>query len=929
MTKDELAKRLEAHGQTHVLRWWEDLSDEQRRALAEQVQAIDLDWIEEQMRRGPLNPSEEFLSRFKPASAVRPGRGAEDEDARAAGEQLLREGRVGLVLVAGGQGTRLRFPHPKGMFPILPLSGKTLFQLHAEKILALRRRYKAALPLYIMTSDATDAETRRYFQANDYLGLGEDGVRFFKQDSLPVVGRDGKLLLSSKHQLAMSPNGHGGAIAALQKSGALDHMRRLGLTDVFYFQVDNVLVQIADPLFMGYHALQQADMSLKVLEKRDPEEGLGVVGVVDGKHYIVEYSDLPDEQKYAVDDDGRLVYRMGSIAIHAFRVDFLQRMAERADLPIHQAFKDVPYLAENGQLVVPPKDAKNGVKFEMFIFDVLPLAERVVVFETEREKDFAPVKRAEGEDSPATARQALANLWGSWLEACTGGLPRSRSGDVSVDLEISPLIASDEDELRERLREGAIRLDFNNMMQPNIPAPHGFAEEDLNAMASWAAQAVQAVQARRQAGRAKPFEERQIEDLAWTDLPHERFQVEKIKEAAAAARGDCDNFVVLGIGGSALAITAIVSALLPPYYNELSREQRGGPRIYVLDNVDPLQSKILFDMLDPRRTIFNVISKSGTTAEAISQLLIARDRLRKAGADPSKQIIATTDKDGGALIELAKREGWLRFIVPDGVGGRFSALSPVGLLPAAVVGVDIDALLDGAALMDWRCLSIDLWANPALMNAVLQFLSDQRGKPMSVMMPYAWSLYWTADWFRQLWAESLGKNVERHGKPVNVGPTPVKALGVTDQHSQMQLYMEGPFDKVITFVAVEDFGCECPIPDDVDDIDGVSYLAGHTLNEVMEAERIGAELALKENGRPNCTIYLPRISAHTLGQLFYMLEMQTAYAGEFYNINAFDQPGVELGKLNAHAMLGRKGEKYEKRKIEIEKRPPKDPKFII
>ncbi len=930
MTKQLLLNQLKPLGQDHILQWWDELADDARSALAAQIAAVDFDMIAKEMERGPVAPSQEFLAKFMPPSCVKPRGSQGDAEAEAAGQELLAANQVGLVLVAGGQGTRLGFDHPKGMFPIMPLSGKTLFQLHAEKILALKKRYGASLPLYVMTSDATDAETRQYFADHGSLGLGADGVQFFKQDNNAVVDRDGKLLMASKGRLAQSPNGHGGTIQALAKSGMLDDMRGRGVTDVFYFQVDNALVQIADPLFMGYHRLRHAEMSLKVLEKRDPEEGLGVVGLVDGRHHVVEYSDLPDPQKYQRDDDGKLTYRMGSIAIHAFSVDFLGRMSQLPKgLPIHQAQKDMPFIDKNGKFVQPEKGAKNGIKFETFIFDVLPHAARVVVYQTVREEDFAPVKNAEGDDSPATARQALVNLWGSWLEEATGKLPRDGDGNVAVAMEISPLDAQDAATLRQHLAEAAIRLDFNNMMQPNVPAPHGFSKEELDSMAGQAAAAAAAVQKRREAGRTKPFLDREIKDMAWTDLPHERFQVDEIAALAGEIRSEYDNFVVLGIGGSALGNIALVSALCKPYYNELPRDVRGGPRVYVLDNVDPLQSQTLFDMLDPKRTVFNVISKSGKTAEAMGQLLIARDRLRAAGADVAKQIVATTDRAHGKLVPMARDHGWRTLIVPDGVGGRFSVMSPVGLLTAAVAGIDVDALLAGAAAMDLRCLNTDLWANPALMNAVLQFMSDQNSKPISVMMPYAWGLYSVADWFRQLWAESLGKNVDRNGKPIHVGPTPVKALGATDQHSQVQLYMEGPFDKVITFLAVADFGVTCVIPDGVADLDGVGYLAGHTLNQVLEAERIGTELALTENSRPNCTIHMPTVSPHTLGQLFYMLEMQTAFAGELYNIDAFNQPGVELGKLNAHAMLGRKGEKFEQRKAIVDARPAKDPTRII
>lgn len=481
-------------------------------------------------------------------------------------------------------------------------------------------------------------------------------------------------------------------------------------------------------------------------------------------------------------------------------------------------------------------------------------------------------------------------------------------------------------------RDEPIRLDFSNMMAPDIPRPRGITEDELDAMAGRAAEAVAALNGRRKAGATnnEHFEERAIADLPWMDLPRERFELTRINELAARVREAYDNFVVLGIGGSALGNAALVSALCPPLYNELDRERRGGPRVYVLDNIDPVQSECLFDMLDMDRTAFNVITKSGYTAETLSHLLVVRERLRRAvGGDAHKHIIATTDRSRGPLRQMAREEGYETLTVPDGVGGRFSVLSPVGLLTAAVAGIDVHALLAGAAAMDERCQSERLRENPALMNAVLQYLCDQRGMCMSVLMPYAHSLYAVADWHRQLWAESLGKKLDRTGRAVHCGPTPVKALGATDQHSQVQLYMEGPYDKVITFFAVESFGVTCAMPPVVDAPEGVDYLAGHTLNELLEAERIATAMALTENGRPNCTIALPRLCPHTVGQLLYMLEVQTALAGELYNINAFNQPGVDRGKKIAQAMLGRQGREYDDIRTDINMRLGKKATSVV
>ncbi|MFW6381799.1 MAG: glucose-6-phosphate isomerase, partial [Bacillota bacterium] len=279
------------------------------------------------------------------------------------------------------------------------------------------------------------------------------------------------------------------------------------------------------------------------------------------------------------------------------------------------------------------------------------------------------------------------------------------------------------------------------------------------------------------------------------------------------------------------------------------------------------------------------------------------------------------------LIEIAQKEGFPTFYIPDNVGGRFSVLTPVGLVFATFAGIDIEQLLAGAAFMDETCQTSSLYENPAYMNAVLQYLAYQEGKTMSVMMPYAHSLKDVADWYRQLWAESLGKERDRQGNVVNVGPTPIKALGATNQHSQAQLYMEGPYDKVITFIEVEDYGLEVEIPESYPEIEGVSYLGGHTLNKLIKTEKKATELALTRRNRLNETIILPEVNEFTLGQLFYMLELQTAVVGELFDINAFNQPGVELGKHYTYGVLGREG--YADKKEEYDNRPQQSEDFIV
>jgi len=460
MPKQDLLEQLEPYGQEHVLRWWDTLTPQEQQALSGQIERLQLDFIDPERTAPATESLGARLDEFEAPDVVTPTGSTVDRQAEELGETMLRQGEVGLILVAGGQGTRLKFDGPKGTYPIMPLSGKTLFELHAEKILALRSRYAGALPLYVMTSDATDQATREYFAANDYLGLGEHTVRFFMQNSMPVVDRDWKLLMGSKSTIAMSPDGHGGCIAALKSTGMIEDMRGRGVRDLFYFQVDNVLVQLADPLFMGYHRVRSAEMSLKVLQKRDPEEKLGVVGRLDGRLHVVEYSDLSHEQKHARDPDGRLKYPLGSIAIHAFQVDFLDRVAD-ARFPLHRAEKDVPYVDEQGVLR-EPRDEKNGIKFEMFIFDALPQARSAVVYQTARERDFAPVKNVDGADSPRSARQMLMNQYADWLADAGVRLPRDEAGNVRVAVEISPLFAMNSGQLCARLGNG-LRLDTRSI----------------------------------------------------------------------------------------------------------------------------------------------------------------------------------------------------------------------------------------------------------------------------------------------------------------------------------------------------------------------------------------------------------------------------------------------------------------------------------
>jgi len=453
-----------------------------------------------------------------------------------------------------------------------------------------------------------------------------------------------------------------------------------------------------------------------------------------------------------------------------------------------------------------------------------------------------------------------------------------------------------------------IVIDYTNVMASAVGIENGLTGEHLAALNVTAADIHAGLASRRKGG-----------ELPFYDLPYRIEEAKEIRSAAKKIREQFSTMVVLGIGGSALGTTALFSALRHTLHNSLPAGKRGGVRLLMLDNIDPDWLSEILSTLKLGETVFNVISKSGATAETSSQFLIALEILKKK-LGPNKwrkHVIITTDARKGTLRPIAEEFNLKTFAVPDGVGGRFTAFTPVSLLPAAAAGIDIMELLEGAARMDKRCLEPDITKNPAYLFAAVHYMLDTtRAKKMAVMMPYSNKLYYVADWFRQMWAESLGKARDNDGNPVHVGQTPIKALGATDQHSQVQLYVEGPYDKVVTFLEVERFAKEVHIPQEFPNVPELAYLAGHTLNELIAVERRGTEYALTKNRRPNLTIKLPAVTPHSVGQLLYMLEVSTAFAGGLYRINAFDQPGVEFGKDYAYAMFGKKG--YEGKKKELE-----------
>ncbi|MDR3294020.1 MAG: glucose-6-phosphate isomerase, partial [Clostridiales bacterium] len=388
-----------------------------------------------------------------------------------------------------------------------------------------------------------------------------------------------------------------------------------------------------------------------------------------------------------------------------------------------------------------------------------------------------------------------------------------------------------------------IKVDFNNMTADFIGSKEGITPRDLSLIAPLINEAVSAYKI----GRGKGM-------MGWTELPYNQADtVADILKTAEGIRTNFENFVVLGIGGSALGPYAVFNALCHLRYNDLPKRKRKTPRFFVEDNVDPERMTALLDVIDVSKTVFNVITKSGSTSETMSQYLIITDVLKKKLGDKwSKHIIATTDVKNGNLIKLAKENKFKTFFIPASVGGRFSELSPVGLLPAAVLGIDIEAMLEGAKYIDEICSrNDDVYTNAALMNAAMQYAAIKKGKNISVMMPYADSLKYMADWYCQLWGESLGKESDLNGNKVYAGQTPVKALGVTDQHSQVQLYTEGPFDKVITLIAVEKYRKTVKIAEGCEEYPNVNFLCGHTLNELITNERIASDYALQRANRLN------------------------------------------------------------------------------
>ena len=457
-TLENIKKLLKKHNQDHLLAFWEQLNAAERQNLLAQIQQLDFpkidDWGANFVKK---SISAEIGAELAPVRSYSPA-GADTEQklkygkAVELGKELMRRSKVAALVVAGGQATRLGFDGPKGNFLVSPVKNKTLFQIFAESIAAVSEKYQAVCPWYIMTSPLNYAETTEVFRSNNYYGLRESDVFIFQQGTLPNFSFDGKILLADKANIACSPDGHGGSIKALHKSGAIEDMKKRGVEFISYWQVDNPLVNIFDPLFIGLHALDEAEMSSKALIKAGPKEKVGNFCLVDGKVTVIEYSDFPERIAEKRNPDGSLVFELGSIAIHVIDTSFVERLNVRGlSLPLHRAVKKIPHIDRQGKLVEP--DEPNGVKLESFVFDALPLASKSIILRTLRSEEFSPIKNATGVNSVETARQKMIARAAGWLESAGVTVPKKPDGSVDCVIEIAPSFAPEKDDIKAKLNQ--------------------------------------------------------------------------------------------------------------------------------------------------------------------------------------------------------------------------------------------------------------------------------------------------------------------------------------------------------------------------------------------------------------------------------------------------------------------------------------------
>jgi UDP-N-acetylglucosamine/UDP-N-acetylgalactosamine diphosphorylase len=433
--------------QEKVFRFWEELNKDEREVLLKQLEKVDFELMKRLIQENIFEGRKEGRKELEPAEVIGIPETKEElekrEEAKKLGEQSLRKGEVGVFVVAGGQGSRLGFEGPKGMYPVTAIKKKTLFQVHAEKIKALSIKYGVKIPFIIMTSESNDKETNEYFKEMDYFGLGEENVMTFKQDILPAIDTQGRFVMKSEGELFMNPNGHGGSISGLYNSGVVEELKKRGIKRVFYFQVDNPLIKIGDVIFIGHHLLNNAEMSAKVIKKAWPEEKVGIYCFANKKICVIEYSDLSKEDMFAKDDDGELVYSAGNIAVHMIEIDFIERENKGGlKLPYHVARKKMQSV--DGEI--------DGVKFETFVFDALADVDNYAIMEVKRDEEYAVVKNATGEASAENSKEICTEEYARWLEAAGVDIPK-KDGKVDGVIEISPLYALDKDEFIEKYKD--------------------------------------------------------------------------------------------------------------------------------------------------------------------------------------------------------------------------------------------------------------------------------------------------------------------------------------------------------------------------------------------------------------------------------------------------------------------------------------------
>ncbi|MHC4325743.1 MAG: UTP--glucose-1-phosphate uridylyltransferase [Planctomycetota bacterium] len=446
-------KLLNNHRQEQLLAFWEQLDQGQRQNLLAQIERLDLAKIDVWVNNFIRNPASDVIKAdVTPAMSYNPSPASPDQQRKYAeavklGAELIAAGKVAAFVVAGGQGTRLGFDGPKGNFPISPIKNKTLFRIFADSIAAVSQKYQTVCPWYVMTSPLNYDVTKEIFRSNNYYGLDEKNVFIFQQGTLPNFGPDGRILLADKAAVACSPDGHGGSLRALYQSGALDDMKKRGIEFMSYWQVDNPLINIFDPLFIGLHALDKAEMSSKALIKTGPKEKVGNFCLLEGKVTVIEYSDLPDELAERRNPDGSLVFELGSIAIHIINRTFVEKLnADDFSLPLHRAVKNIRHIDEKANTV-----ESDGIKLESFVFDALPLASKSVILQTIRSEEFAPTKNAAGVDSVESTRRMMTERAADWLESAGVTVPRKPDGSVDCILEIAPSFAPEKEDIKDKL----------------------------------------------------------------------------------------------------------------------------------------------------------------------------------------------------------------------------------------------------------------------------------------------------------------------------------------------------------------------------------------------------------------------------------------------------------------------------------------------